>query len=108
MSQELRIVLANFGFSAIVLLSSVFGTTIGGFLADKTGSSVGMLGTARSMFWCALYCALSVPFGLCVFLIPGLPIYVFFILLALATFFLICLTAPFQYAAIRCVALVIF
>jgi hypothetical protein len=101
-SEETRTTIANLGFSIIIVITSIFGTALGGVLLDKTGGAVGNRGIARALFWCTGYLAIAFPFGLCAFMIESLPVWLFFGLLGCSIFFLMMVTSPFQCALVSC------
>jgi len=103
MSEETRLIAANMGFSAIVLVSSIVATGVGGFLLDKSGGPTGWKGVSRSLFWCVFYISLGAPFGLVVFLATNLHYIAVFIVFFLAIFFIFCIVSPFQVALINSV-----
>jgi MFS family permease len=101
-SEDLRITLANLGFSIIIIITSIFGTGLGGIILDKTGGVIGWRGVARALFFCMGYLAAAIPFGLCVFLIESMSAVLLFALLGIGVFFLMMMTSPFQCALVAC------
>jgi MFS family permease len=103
MTDETRTMIANMGFSAIVLVSSIVATSVGGFLLDKSGGPTGWRGVARSLFWSAGYISFGAPLGVVVFTVLSMHYIVVFIVFFFAIFFVMCIATPFQVALMNSV-----
>ncbi|KAL0482053.1 sphingolipid transporter [Acrasis kona] len=102
MQQDNRDLVANLGFSAIIIVCSIFGSIIGGVLLDLSGGPAGYKGVSKALFWCCGYLFIALPVGLCVFLIEPINLFVFFLLFGSSIFLLMLLSSPFQCAVVCC------
>ncbi len=101
LSESTRKLIANMGFSLIVLISSIVATGLGGFLLDKTGGPLGWRGVGRALFWCAIYITIGSPLGIIVFTVLNMHYIGVFIIFFFAIFFVLCIATPFQVALIK-------
>ena len=93
---------ANFGFSAILIVASILGTLIGGVILDRMGkrnteTKEALLPTRGSLL-ITIFVALSIPLGLVVFIWTTINIYALFAIFAVAIILLFCCSSPFQIA----------
>lgn len=89
---------SNMGFAIVVVVGSVFGTTLGAIALDKTGGATGWIGVSRALFWCGAFITIAVPFGYISFLVEEIPMMAMFTIFFFGVFFVLCITSPFQVA----------
>jgi MFS family permease len=105
MTDNKKLFIANFGFSVVLISTSLFGTFFGGFMLDrfsKKDSSHKILLSAKACLLNTIYILLCIPFGLIVFNWRNLNIYALFILLGIGVLLLSCCQSPFQIAILSC------
>eukprot|EP01102_Stenamoeba_stenopodia_P010583 TRINITY_DN3210_c0_g1_i2.p1 TRINITY_DN3210_c0_g1~~TRINITY_DN3210_c0_g1_i2.p1 ORF type:complete len:544 (-),score=119.94 TRINITY_DN3210_c0_g1_i2:346-1935(-) len=93
---------AGLGVGIVTIFSGLFGTAFGGLLLDRLGGSQGKEGATRALklaFICACVCF---PTALFAFLVD--PIWLFFLLVVPAEFFLFASTAPINGALLSIVS----
>ncbi|KAG2394249.1 hypothetical protein C9374_004013 [Naegleria lovaniensis] len=93
---------ANIGFSVVMLLASIIGTMLGGFIVDRFGGSNGMRGATRSLLFCGIFLLMGFPWVIPVFIF-NVNIYVLLILFGISCVFLFCSTSPFQCSVVNSV-----
>ena len=94
--------LANVGFSMVMLIASIIGTILGGFILDRFGGSNGMKGASRGLLFCGIFLIVGFPWVLPCFL-WDVNIYSLLLLFGTSCCFLFCSTSPFQCSVVNSV-----
>ncbi|KAL9650054.1 hypothetical protein ABK040_003172 [Willaertia magna] len=89
-------------FSAVVLVSSILGTILGGFILDRVGGSNGMRGASRGLLFCCICMLIGFPIVFPIFFV-SMDIVLLVFLFGLAGCFLFATTSPFQCAVVNSV-----
>jgi MFS family permease len=92
---------ANLAFSAVCVVTGLFGSFFGGIVLDFIGGAEGMRGASRAFMLCTIYTLVALPLGTIAFsLRSAIP---FFILLSVAELFVFGITSPMNVAFLNIV-----
>jgi MFS family permease len=101
LSEDKQLLIANFGFSAVLIIASIVGTVVGGILLDRIGkrdeAKLALMPTRGSLL-ITIFTTLSIPLGVVVFLWVKMHIAAVFVLFTIAIVLLMCCQSPFQIA----------